>query len=289
MRSTALDGLTRVLSMMISGSQREQYRSEGYMILPEVIPQRELTMLREECSYYLGYYDALMDTKGVETVDLSHRGKRYFINNRYRLSPRLWQFVFSDLMAQVAEATVGPDAYLFHEQWVVKGAEQGMKFSWHQDSGYVKWYDPTTSHRPYVTCWCTLDAVNEENGTVYLLPHSRAGTLGQIIDHTKESGTNDLIGYTGGDPGDAVIAPAGSIVVFDSFVFHRSGPNRTANMRRIYLPQYSAAPILRPDGKPWAMATPFLKNGKNIYDHADDTPERYGPFADPAKDAAGAA
>ena len=58
----------------------------------------------------------------------------------------------------------------------MKGAEQGMKFAWHQDSGYVKWYNPTTEHKPYVTCWCTLDDVSEENGTVYLLPHSRGGT-----------------------------------------------------------------------------------------------------------------
>ena len=110
---------------------------------------------------------------------------------------------------------------------------------------------------------CTLDAVSEENGTVYLLPHSRGGTKSEIITHIKEDGTNDLIGYTGSDPGDPVIVPAGSIVAFDSFVFHRSGPNKTENMRRIYLPQYSGTPITRPDGKPWAMATPFLKDGKN--------------------------
>jgi hypothetical protein len=36
-------------------------------------------------------------------------------------------------------------------------------------------------------------------------------------------------------------------------------------MRRIYLPQYSASPITRPDGKPWAMAT-------NIYNHVEDVP-----------------
>ena len=264
--------------MMITDAQREQYKSEGYMVLPGVIPPAMLNMMREECSYYLGYYDSIMDAKGVQTENLSHRGKRYFINNRYRLSNRLYQFIFSDLMAQVAEATVGPEAYLFHEQWVVKGAEQGMKFSWHQDSGYVKWYNPTTEHKPYVTCWCTLDDVSEENGTVYLLPHSRGGTQDRIIDHFKEEGTNDLIGYTGSDLGDPVVVPAGSIVAFDSYVFHRSGPNRTDRMRRIYLPQYSASPIARPDGNPWAMATPFLKDGKNIYNHAEDTPELYGPF-----------
>lgn len=272
--------------MKITEQQRELYQTEGYMILPGVIPSEMLEMLRQECSYYLGYYDSIMDSKGVQTEGISHRGKRYFINNRYRLSNRLWQFVFSDLMAEIVRATVGPEAYLFHEQWVVKGAEQGMKFAWHQDSGYVKWYNPTTKHEPYVTCWCTLDDVSEENGTVYLLPHSRGGTKGQIIDHTKEAGTNDLIGYTGSDLGDVVIVPAGSIVAFDSYVFHRSGPNKTERMRRIYLPQYSAKPISRPDGKPWAMATPFLKDGKNIYNHPEDTAERYGPFPEKVKDAA---
>src|SRR5271156_4721117 len=99
----------------ITQAQRDLYRTEGYMILPAVIPPAMLSMLREECSYYLGYYDALMDAKGVQSENLSHRGKRYFINNRYRLSSRLWQFIFSDLMAEVPKATVGDDAYLFHE------------------------------------------------------------------------------------------------------------------------------------------------------------------------------
>ena len=263
---------------IVTEAHLHSYRQKGYMVLPGVIPSELLTMLREECSYYLGYYDSMMDAKGVVTEGISHRGKRYFINNRYRLSHRLWRFIFSPLMAEVAQAALGPDVYLFHEQWVVKGAEQGMKFSWHQDSGYVKWYDPTTGHRPYLTCWCTLDDVSEENGTVYLLPHSRAGTRDKIIDHLREEGSNDLIGYTGSDPGDAAVVPAGSIVAFDSFVLHRSGPNQTDRMRRVYLPQYSSAPILRPDGKPWAMATPFIRGGQVVYDHAGDTADRCGPF-----------
>jgi ectoine hydroxylase-related dioxygenase (phytanoyl-CoA dioxygenase family) len=263
---------------LVTARHREQYRSEGYMILPGVIPADVLTMLREECSYFLGYCDAQLDARGTPVEGLTHRGKRYFINNRYRLSARLAEFIFSPLMAEVAQAAVGPEVYLFHEQWVVKGAEQGMKFAWHQDSGYVKWYDPATRHRPYVTCWCTLDDVSEVNGTVYLLPHSRAGTADRIIDHHQEPGSNDLIGYTGPDPGDPVIVPAGSIVAFTSYTFHRSGPNTTSRMRRIYLPQYSGEPITRPDGQPWAMATPFVRGGRIVYDRAADTAERFGPF-----------
>ena len=262
----------------VPDAQRDLFRKEGYMILPGVIPPDMLAMLREECSYFLGYFDSIMDARGAQTEGISHRGKRYFINNRYRLSSRLWTFLFSPLMAEVARAALGPEAFLFHEQWVVKGAEQGMKFSWHQDSGYVKWNDPATRHRPYLTCWCTLDDVDETNGTVYILPHSRGGTRDRIIDHAKEEGSNDLVGYAGPDPGDPLIVPAGSIVAFDSFLLHRSGPNTTDRMRRVYLPQYSAEPILGPDGRPRTMAVPFLSGGRVVYDHAGDTAGNHGPF-----------
>ena len=70
-------------------------------------------------------------------------------------------------MADVTRQLLGPDVWLFWEQYVIKGADKGgiTKFSWHQDSGYVHW-----KNKPYLTCWITLDDVTEENGTVYLLP-----------------------------------------------------------------------------------------------------------------------
>ena len=42
---------------VVPDKQRELYQQEGHFILPGVIPADVLSMLREECSYYLGYYD----------------------------------------------------------------------------------------------------------------------------------------------------------------------------------------------------------------------------------------
>ena len=42
--------------------------------------------------------------------------------------------------------------------------------------------------------------------------------------------TNDKVGYHGNDPGEPAIVPAGSIVVFSSRTFHRSGPNLTGQL-----------------------------------------------------------
>lgn len=244
--------------VQITAEQRQQFQDEGYFILQRVIDDEQLDMLRDECERYINLMHEEMDRQGTDVLGLNHRDSRYFIANRYSDSQQLRHFLFSDLMAEICRATLGETAYLFHEQYVVKAAEKGMKFGWHQDSGYVGY-----PHRPYLTCWCPLDDVNEANGTVYILPFSRAGTR-TMVTHEKEAGTNDLIGYSGDDPGVAVIVPAGSIAVFSSVTFHRSGPNTTNGMRRVYLAQYSAEPIIRPNDQVHSFAEPFLRDGARV-------------------------
>jgi len=195
---------------------------------------------------------------GTDRLDLDHRGRRYFLH-AYGKSPQVSQFLFSDLMAQVARTALGETVNLFNEQYVVKAAERGMRFGWHQDSGFIDY-----PHQPYLTCWIALDDVSEANGTVYLLPYARAGTR-EVVPHVRDEKTNDMIGYSGADPGDPVVVPAGSIVCFSSTVLHRSGPNTTDHMRRVYVAQYSAEPVLDQDGtRPRHLAEPLLVDGQPV-------------------------
>ena len=109
------------LDDILTDEQKQLFAKEGYMILPGIISDDMLQMLREECSYFLGYYDATLDLGGAKSEGISHRGKRYFISNRYRLSSRMWRFIFSPLMAEIAVNVLGDTVHLFHEQWVMKG------------------------------------------------------------------------------------------------------------------------------------------------------------------------
>ena len=268
---------------LVSEGDKALFREEGYLVIERALSEETQRMLREECSYFVGYLDAQLDSRAASTSGITHRGKRYFIANRYRLSTRLWRFVFSATTAEICHRLLGDDVVLFHEQWVVKGAEQGMTFSWHQDSGYLKAQDPNTVHAPYLSCWCALDDVDERNGTVYLLPHSRGGTKGRIHHHVRQPGSNDLVGYRGDDPGIAITAPAGSIVCFSSYNLHRSGANTSDEMRRVYLLQYASGTIASSrTGKRMNMNVPFVRDGKIVYDRARDTAERHGGFPSPA-------
>jgi len=247
--------------MFVSQENIAQFHKEGYFILERVIPEAALEGLRSECQRYIDMFDAEMEAKGLDKLGINHYKKRYFISNRGNESPIISQFLFGTLMADITRATLGDTVYLFNEQYVVKAADKDTKFGWHQDSGYVGHY-----HKPYLSCWCALDDMSVENGTISVLSYERAGMQpDELFEHIVEEGTNDKVGYHGADPGMPVIVPAGSIVVFSSRTFHRSGANLTQKMRRSYLAQYSKEPIMTKDHtKLWAQALPFLQDGQTV-------------------------
>ncbi|MDE0023448.1 MAG: hypothetical protein OXP69_03445, partial [Spirochaetaceae bacterium] len=59
---------------VVGDAQRERFREEGLCILEGVIDPETVTMLREECSYFLGYIDAVMDEQGISSIGITHRG-----------------------------------------------------------------------------------------------------------------------------------------------------------------------------------------------------------------------
>ena len=244
---------------LITDEHREQYRDEGYFILENAIPTEHLTILRDACDHLIGAMHEEMDRQGTDHIHISHRGRRYHIAKQFERVPHLKEYIFSPLMADICRATIGDTAYLFYDQYVVKCAEQGIRFSWHQDSGYLGF-----SHRPYVTCWAAVDDMTEENGTAYVMPFSTIG-IRSLVEHIRNPETGDKVGYFGKERGIPVVAPAGSVAVFSSLTFHCSGANTTAAPRRAYVTQYSPEPILKPDdGQVMHLAIPFLHDGRPI-------------------------
>jgi ectoine hydroxylase-related dioxygenase (phytanoyl-CoA dioxygenase family) len=244
---------------MITDAQKKQYMEEGYFILESAIPEEHLEILRTACDYLIDGMHAEMDRLGTDHIHISHRGKRYHIAKKFDQAPRLSEFVFSELMADICRATIGSEAFLMYDQYVVKAAEKGMPFSWHQDSGYLGF-----SHRPYVTCWCAVDDMTIENGTVYAMPYSTIG-IKSLVEHIRDPITGDKAGYFGHEPGVAAIVPAGSVVVLSSLCFHRSGRNTTNKMRRAYVTQYAPEVIRKPgETEPFHLAVPFLRDGMQL-------------------------
>jgi ectoine hydroxylase-related dioxygenase (phytanoyl-CoA dioxygenase family) len=251
-----------IANLRIGDAQLRQFAEEGYMVLESAIEPEVLALLDVELQQSIAASNARMDEQGSDVDGLNQRDRRYFIGGMHLSQPSVRRFVFSELMADVCRATLGGDVWHFWNQFVVKLGEVGTKFEWHQDSGYLA-KRMSRPHRPYLTCWCPLDDVDERNGTIHVLPFSRMASR-DVIDHWAEGSGTELVGYFGDDPGDPVCVSAGSIVAFSTTLLHRSGPNTTDRPRRVFLAQYSAEPILLDDGTPALFTDPFLVEGRRV-------------------------
>lgn len=245
-------------------SQKEHFAAEGYAVFEGVLTGIMLEMLREQCSQFIAREDARMDALGVDSIGITHRGRRYFANQCQRSHPALRQMLFSPVMIDICRATLGDDAYFFFDQFVVKGTEGGLPFGWHQDSGYVVGNGGPADHAPYLTCWCPLDDATVANGTVRVLPFSRVpASRAGILPHQRQAQTNDLVGWADDSGAVTLEVPAGSIVAFSSLLLHATGANRTDKLRRVYLAQYTPEVMLNPGTRQLRNnAVPLLLKGE---------------------------
>ena len=138
-------------------------------MIEDAIRPGQLEVLCAECARLKAEVDNEMALAGRDTNGLCLRDKRYSIMQRYKSSRHLESFISGALMRAVCRATMGDRAYLFTEQFLLKGPHSEMDFNWHQDSAYVGF-----AHEPFAICWCALDDVRPENGSIHILPFSRA-------------------------------------------------------------------------------------------------------------------
>lgn len=245
---------------------QQQFIERGYTVFDRILDGDLLSLLREECQHFISREDTRLDALGRDSDGITHRGRRYFAGECQRARPRLRQVLLSEVMAGVCRETLGETVYFFYDQYVVKGPEQGMAFSWHQDSGYMVGNGGPADHRPYLTCWCPLDDATVENGTLRLLPFTAVPESGRrILPHRRDVESHDLIGWEADEASVVLEVPAGSVVAFSSLLLHASGPNHSPDLRRVYLAQYTAEAILNPDTRQLRRdAIPFLKEGKVV-------------------------
>jgi hypothetical protein len=245
--------------------QAEHYAVEGYVLFKNVLSPSMLDMLREQCGVCLAREDDRLNELQEQSIGLTHRGKRYFVSQCQRVQPPLRQLLFSPLMAELCRATLGFDAYFFLDQFVVKSGDGGLPFPWHQDSGYVVGNGGPLDHLPYVTFWIPLDDVTPDNGTIKLIPFSAYPAARSILPHCRDVETQELFTQVDECNVITVTAAAGSILALSSRLLHATGPNREANLRRVYLAQYTTEVMVNPGTRHLRNnAIPLMRAGQHL-------------------------
>lgn len=239
----------------MSDDQRTGYREDGYAVLDSVIPEATLTKLDQSCRKVIARTDA-RDNSAPETDDDLDARQAYFEPAHPDQYESIAEFSSGPLCAAILRGTLGPTAYLMLAQYTIKTAASDLAFEWHQDAAYLP-----ESSAGTVNLWCALDDMTEENGTLYIMPNSKIG-----LEEDQPGPENGRIAEALADEvGTPFVAPAGSIVIFASNVFHRSGPNTTRKMRRALTLEFSEHPLLdQQTMQPLMWAIPVLRSGATV-------------------------
>jgi len=134
----------------------------------------------------------------------------------------------SDLLNGLARL-FGEPALLFKEKINYKLAG-GAGFTAHQDAPAFVSFEQTW----HLTVLIAVDPTTPENGCLEIVSgHNRAVTLAQEEDGTLARGVEAELEFR------PLPTEPGDIVIFDSYVPHRSGPNRSSGPRRAIYATYN--------------------------------------------------
>jgi ectoine hydroxylase-related dioxygenase (phytanoyl-CoA dioxygenase family) len=206
---------------------RRDFERDGYVLIRRFFDRDETAKLVAEVTSAKTRLDSTLDAKGL-----------HFREFMYHFSPYLQSIIASPKVVEVMTQIIGPDLWVRRDTAIIK-TPGGQEFPWHQDNGYNKLLDP------YVQFWVALTPMSDANGGVWLIPGSHKRGL---LPHTMKK-THFI--WDGTPEGHIPIeAEAGDVLLFSSYILHRTGPNCTQNDRIAYLVEFMDRRYFDPYTKP---------------------------------------
>jgi hypothetical protein len=239
--------------LRLTAAQRAQFATEGYVVVPDLLPAAALDALEREIA-------SLVDTTAQRLVDqgtiTDRREGEGFTTRLTRLladrpelrgeylraiegkgggqhaGPALFAVLTHPALLDAMEDLVGPEivgSSVYRIRPKVPGLDRGV-VPWHQDSGY---FAAHCDDRLIVTCWIPLVDATPENGCLQVLPrthrqgvvrHCTGGPAGYLVIQDE-----DLPGLAGDTV--TVPVPRGGALLMTNLTPHCSTINTTDTIR----------------------------------------------------------
>ncbi|WP_020408396.1 phytanoyl-CoA dioxygenase family protein [Hahella ganghwensis] len=245
---------------MLSEEQKQQFEEMGYLLLADMVTERERLALIER-AYQFIEEDDLSQAGQFSTTDRSRIDNRYFLGSAetircffeeeafdeggelrqarsqsinkighalHDLDPLYRQFARRREFGAVARDLGISQPSLYQTMVIFKQPRIGGEVTWHQDATFF-YTEPTS----VVTYWFALEDATLENGCLWLEPGGHKGPLRER--YFCEQGLlrmeplSDLPWPT--ENGQAMPVKAGSLLVFHGHLPHYSAPNRSDRSR----------------------------------------------------------
>ena len=222
---------------MLTEAQVDQYRRDGYTVVPEFLSQ-------DEGAGFLAGIEAV--SKGNTKAD--HDGTRMEMEPDQPLEgtrvrriydPCTFYPVFRDLsesekLLDCVAQLLGPDVLYHYSKINMKPPEIGSVVEWHQDLAYY----PLTN-RDSLAVLFYLDGADVDNGCLQMLPGRHEG---ELLDHTTDGYFQGRVTEAvGGSEAVRVEGAAGTAIFMHAMTPHASTANRSDRPRRTLILSYRAA------------------------------------------------
>ncbi|MEX1362453.1 MAG: phytanoyl-CoA dioxygenase family protein [Nannocystaceae bacterium] len=252
---------------MLTLQQRRRYATDGYLVLPELIPPAELRAARAAALRIVDDFDLEAHRTVFTTRDRdAGRDEAFFASaqrvhcfleedaldehGELRQPPRLSinkiGHAMHDLVPAFGELCRRPellatlrelgvaDPRVWQTMYIFKQPRIGGEVRWHQDASYL-----ITRPASVVGVWIAIEDAHQDNGCLRVQPGGHRSPLREIyeVDWERREGTLRSL-----DPAPWPTAadtvplevPAGSVVVFHDHLPHASEPNRSEHSRHAF-------------------------------------------------------
>ena len=192
---------------LLSPEQVAAYERDGFVFPVDVLHPDEVRALREELESW--------EQERGAPIDFPEKSKSYLLFD--------WadQLAHHPKILDAVEDLIGPDILVYHSTLFLKEAHTPAFVRWHQDS--TSFYLEPHLH---LTAWVALSDATVQAGCMQMLPGShRWGRVpGEAMPDPAATHPDEIV----------VEAPAGSVIVFNSHLWHGGTRNRSPLPRRAF-------------------------------------------------------
>jgi phytanoyl-CoA hydroxylase len=210
--------------MTLTPERVQQFRTHGYLALPEFFSPRETAAIRAEVERLKreGFLrNVATDGDGKTT---SQTMQNLQLCPMYRQSPLFRAMPFGETVVAAVSRLLGDPLILHLDQVFLKPGRTGMGTNWHQDNAYFKIRDPLMG----TAMWTAVHDATIENGTLRVVPD----VFREQFEHGRDPYSDHHIRcYPPEERAVSIELPAGGVVFFCYGTPHCTGPNTTDRER----------------------------------------------------------
>jgi phytanoyl-CoA hydroxylase len=252
---------------MLSETQRQQFRQDGFLVLENAIAKAEIEKLRLAALRIVADFDINKHRTVFTTSDRDSGRDGYFFDSAeavhcfleqdaldkngaltkppnlainkighamHDLDPVFNRFCRLPIFAEVVRDIGYVHPLLWQTMYIFKQPHIGGEVRWHQDGSYLI-SEPAT----VTGIWVAIEDATLKNGCLWVQPGGHLSPLREtyLVDWQKRQGKLSKLDSTpwpNGNEATAVEVAAGSIVIFHDHMPHYSSQNLSAHSRHAF-------------------------------------------------------